>query len=47
MEMFNQIAKLRLEDLQDPDIIKEKQKQIQKSLDKFKKHFTKNLDQLN
>ena len=44
MEMFNSITKMKVEDLQDPDIMRSKQEQIQASLDKFKKHFTKNLD---
>ena len=47
MEMFQSITQLKLEDLQDPDILNHKQTQIQKSLDSFKKHFIKNLDQLN
>ena len=47
MEMFSSITKMKVEDLKDPDIMKSKQEQIQVSLDKFKKHFTKNLDQLN
>lgn len=47
MEMFRSITQLKLEDLRDPEILNQKQAQIQKSLDSFKKHFTKNLDQLN
>ena len=47
MELFNKLTKMRVQDLQDPDIMKQKQEQIQKSLDKFKKHFTVNLDALN
>ena len=39
MELFTQIANMRPTDLQDPDIMLQKQQQIQKSLLKFKKHF--------
>ena len=47
MEMFTSITKMKMEDLQDPTIMEQKQTQIQESLEKFKKHFAKNLDQLN
>lgn len=47
MEMFTSITKMKMEDLQDPTIMQQKQEQIQQSLEKFKKHFVKNLDQLN
>lgn len=47
MEMFTSITKMKVEDLMDPDIMKQKQEQIANSLEKFKKHFVKNLDQLN
>jgi len=47
MELFTQIANMRAEDLQDPDIMLQKQQQIQKSVAKFKKHFKQNLKTLN
>ena len=47
MEMFNSIVQLKPEDLTDPNIMAGKQEQITKSLEKFKKHFGKNLDALN
>ena len=47
MELFNQITKMRPSDLQDPEIMKQKQEQISNSLTKFKKHFQMNLESLN
>lgn len=38
---------MRASDFQDPDIMKQKQEQIQNSLNKFKKHFQINLESLN
>jgi len=47
MELFNSISNMRVTDLQDPNILRIKQEQIQASLNKFKKHFVQNLDSLN
>ena len=38
---------MRPSDLQDPEIMKQKQEQISNSLTKFKKHFQMNLESLN
>ena len=46
MELFTQISQMRPSDLADPNIIAQKQEQINQTLVKFKKHFTQNLDSL-
>ena len=46
MELVKSITTMRETDLQDPNIIRQKQQQMTASLAKFKKHFGQNLEQL-
>ena len=46
MEQMRSIVRMRIEDLQDPSIFQQKQEQIDESMKKFKKHFSKNFSQL-
>ena len=47
MDLVVSICNMRISDLTDPDILKQKQLQIGNSVSKFKKHFEKNLVDLN
>mmetsp|Transcript_13770 Transcript_13770/g.21526 ORF Transcript_13770/g.21526 Transcript_13770/m.21526 type:complete len:88 (-) Transcript_13770:64-327(-) len=46
MDQMRSFVKMKPEDLSDPEILIQKQEQIQKSLKKFKKYFKTNLAKL-